>query len=242
MMTKRRSERDTKRRRCRRRRVPLYGTVPRLLPTCVPTSPIPYTPFSYCDIAKELNVFIEDVYPTLGKIADAPLFTEDLQRQFFAYLNDAAEQFISTTPYPGFSRILTVVRTDGIVVVDKTVMNPKAVMIGATTTGGTLNNVTITRQNTGDPLPYPSTLTNVNNFLTLKVYFSEDGSIQRYDIFDPFSTRTEFMQANLQNYGWTTRPGIYVPGQIYCVAKAVGFYGKSTITFFFRVCYYRAAT
>ena len=27
------------------------------------------------------------------------------------------------------------------------------------------------------------------------------------------------------------------PGQIYCVAKSVGFYGRSAITFFFRVCY-----
>jgi hypothetical protein len=229
-------------RRSRHRRAPFYGNVPRLLPTCIPTSLIPYTPFSYCDIAKELDVFVDEVYPTLARIADAPLFTVENQQKFYAYLNDKAEQFIATTPYPGFSRILTVVRTDGIVVVDKTVINPKAVMIGAVTTGNTLNNVTITRQNSGDPLAYPSTLAHVNNFLTLKVYFNKDDSIQRYDIFDPFTTRTEFIQANVQDYGWTTRPGIYVPGQIYCVAKAVGFYGESTITFFFRVSYYRPAT
>lgn len=205
----------------------------------MPTSRIPYTPFSYCDIAKELDEFVADVYGTIAQIADAPLFTPDRQRDFYAFLNAKAEKFISTSPYPGFSRILTVVRTDGVVVVDKTVLNPKAIMLGAVSTDNVLNNIVVTRQNTGDPVPYPSTLTNVNNFLTLKVYFNDDESVQRYDIFDAFSTRTEFLQANTQDYGWTTRPGIYVPGQIYCVAKAVGFYGKSAITFFFRVSYYR---
>lgn len=226
----------------------VYGTLPRLIKTCIPTSRIPYTPFSYCDLSKELDAFVSDVYPTLARIADAPLFTPELQRQFYAFLNDKAERYISASPYPGFSRILTVVRTDGVVVVDKTVFNPKAVMLGAVTTDGTLDNVRITRQNTGDPLVYPETLTPVNNFLTLKVYFEtkpdleESAQIQKYDVFDAFSTRTEFIQANTQTYGWTTRPGIYIPGQIYCVAKAVGFYGKSAITFFFRVAYNKSAT
>jgi hypothetical protein len=218
-----------------------YGST-ELASACVPTSLIPFTPFSYCSIAHELDMFVNDVYPTLARIAEAPLFTPELQVQFYDYLNEKAEQFISTSPYPGFSRILTVVRTDGVVVVDKTVVNPKAIMVGGTSSGGTLTNVTITRQNTGDPLTFPETLTPVNNFLTLKVYFEPDGTtVQKYDIFDPFSTRTEFIQANVQKYGWTTRPGIYIPGQIYCVAKAVGFYGRNAITFFFRVCYNKSA-
>lgn len=200
-------------------------------------SKIPYTPFSYCNLAKELDAFVAEVYPTLARIADAPLFTNDLQQQFYEFLNKKAEQYISTSPYPGFSRILTVVRTDGVVVVDKTIVNPKAVMLGVVTTDGTLDNARITRQNTGDPIVYPDTLTPVNTFSTLKVYFEPDGSVQKYDVFDAFSTRTEFIQANVQKYGWTTRPGIYIPGQIYCVAKAVGFYGESAITFFFRVAY-----
>lgn len=218
-----------------------FGSLPKLIRTCVPVSNIPYTPFSYCDLAKELDAFVSDVYPTLAHIADAPLFTSDLQQQFYAFLNRKAEEYIATSPYPGFSRILTVVRTDGVVVVDKTVVNPKAVMLGAVTTGGTLENVRITRQNTGHPIVYADTLAPMTNFSTLKAYFEPDGSVQKYDTFDPFSTRTEFIQANVQDYGWTTRPGIYISGQIYCVAKAVAFYGQSTITLFFRVAYNKGA-
>lgn len=214
------------------------SSTPILRPSCPPITLIPYTPFSFKDIAQELDAFVEDVYPTLAEIADAPLFTPELQKQFYSFLNAAAEEFISTTPYPGYSRILTVIRTDGIVVVDKTVVNPSAIMIGGVSTLNTIPHMTVTRQNTGDPQPYPQTLYPVNEYLTLKVFFHNDET--RYDIFENFGSRTEFVQANIWTYGWTTRPGIYIPGQLYAVAKAVGFYGQNTITFFFRVAYNRS--
>lgn len=217
--------------------IPNVSGVPQLIPSYPPKSLIPFTPFSFWDIAMELDKFIAEVYPTLSAIAKAPIFTSDLQKQFYEFLNTKAIEFIQTSPYPGFSRIMTVMRTDGIVVVDKTVSYPNAVMIGGFSAGNTLSNVSITRQNTGDPRTYPSEISNVKEYLTLKVYQEGDGLIDYYDLFEPFSGRTEFVQANTCTYGWTTRPGIYVPGQLYAVAKAVGFYGAETITFFFRACY-----
>jgi len=214
------------------------SSTPSLRPSCPPKTLIPYTPFSFWNIAQELDAFIENVYPTLEKIADAPIFTPELQKQFYTFLNTSAEEFISTSPYPGYTRILTVVRTDGIVVVDKTVVSPSAIMIGGVSRGGTISDMKVTRQNTGDPQPYPQTLYPVNEFLTLKVFFHDDQpTVSHYDVFENFGSRTEFVQANTWTYGWTTRPGIYIPGQLYTVAKAVGFYGKHTITFFFRVAY-----
>lgn len=222
----------------------MTSSIPSLRPSCPPKTLIPFTPFSFSDIAKELDAFIDDVYPTLAEIANAPIFTPELQKQFYAFLNESAEEFIRTSPYPGYSRILTVLRTDGVVVVDKTIVSPTAVMIGGVSRNNKIYDIKITRQNTGNPRPYPQTLYPVNEYITLKVFFKDDDqtTVDHYDLFENFGSRTEFIQADTWTYGWTTRPGIYIPGQLYAVAKAVGFYGKNTITFFFRVAYNKSQT
>lgn len=215
------------------------NSTPRLIPSHPPRALVPFTPFSFDMIAKELDALIREVYPTLEKIADAPEFTAERAKLFYGFLNEKAKSFISISPFPGYSRILTVIRTDGIVVVDKTIKYPDAVMIGGVSSGNSLSNLKITRQNTDKPVNYPTEIMGVNEFITLKAYQDANGKVDYYDVFEPFSTRTEFIQANTFVYGWTTRPGIYIQGQLYCVARAVGFYGKNTITFFFRVSYVR---
>lgn len=210
-----------------------------LCKSCPPRTKIPYTPFSFHDISVELDQFIRQVYPTLKKLANVQEFTPEQQKLFYGFLNTKAEEFISTTPYAGYSRILTVVRNDGIVVVDKTVSAPTAIMIGGTSINNIISDITIIRQNTANPIQYPSTISPVSLFPTLKVFFNPDGSIQYYENFESFTTRTEFIQANIWTYGWATRPGIYHPGQLYCVARAIGFYGDNTISLFIRVAYNR---
>jgi len=221
-----------------------YASVPPLSLSCPPRTNIPYAPFSFFDMALQLDEFIDSVLPTLAEIADKDQFTQADVEAFYAFLNAESVKFISVSPYAGYSRIVTVMRTDGVVTVDKTVFNPLAIMIGVTSTDNTISNATVTRQNTGTPTQYPAELTPVSSSLNLKVYYDNNDTtqIQKYDIFESFSTRTEFIQANTQRYGWAERPGVYVQGRLFCIARAVGIYGKQTISLFFRLCYLRTPT
>jgi len=216
-----------------------YSSEPPLTPNCPPMTNIPFAPFSFFDMSVELDEFIEIVVPTLSQIANKEQFSADDVKEFYSFLNEQSVKFISSSPYPGYSRIITVMRTDGVVTVDKTIFNPLAIMIGASSIDNTLSNVTVTRQNTGTFVNYPSELYPVTSNLNLKVYYDDTGAVLKYDIFESFNTRTEFIQANTQKYGWAERPGVYVQGRLFCIARAVGIYGKQTLSLFLRLCYLR---
>lgn len=53
-----------------------YASVPPLSLSCPPRTNIPYAPFSFFDMALQLDEFIDSVLPTLAEIADKDQFTQ----------------------------------------------------------------------------------------------------------------------------------------------------------------------
>ena len=133
----------------------------------------------------------------------------------------------------GFSKIFTLVRSDGQVIIDLVDTDLEAVMVQIRQTHQTLDHVTVIRYSSKTSPDIPSTLTNATVYSTLKVYSS--GAI---DVFDAFTSRTEFIQANVCDYGYSSRPGIYVVGQLYAVARKITF--SSGIQVYYRVAYVKS--
>lgn len=208
---------------------------PKILGCELPDSPILYCPFSYADLAVELDGFLAATFPTTDQYAVSPVFDQAVVSELFGdYLLPAARAFVSHNPYDsqGFSKIFTLIRSDGQVIIDIVDTDLGAVMIQTREINQTLTNVSIVRYSSGTAPVLPTPITNATEFSTLKVY--SDG---RIDVFDPFTTRTEIIQATACPYGWSSRPGIYVTGQLYCVARKITF--SSGIQVFYRVSYLR---
>lgn len=200
----------------------------------LPKSKIMYCPFSYYDLGFELVDFIKKVYPYYDKIVSKKILTQVEVSELFGLLIPDAQKFVSNNPYSklGFDKIFTLVRADGTVTIDITSSDLDAIMVQIEEKNQVLNNVNMIRSNSSIPVNLNSTLNNVNTYSTIKVY-----SNQKIDLFEPFTTRVEFIKSSSKCFGISSRPAIYVIGQLYCVATMVTF--SNGIQAFFRVSYLR---
>lgn len=209
----------------------------------VPDTKILYCPFSYRDIALELDAFIEKTFDAQNRILSEPVNTQDTYTRAFTYFTPKIQALVQDVRYPGFQKIFTMVRTDGIVIAD--IVGPtvngtggdlNAVMVQTQSYPTVLTNIKTIRYDAPTDPDVPTTIDNARWFPNLKVYSTPlDAPV---DIFEPFTTRLEFQQAGSQPYGYTSRPGIYVTGQLYCVAKLLSF--SSGVQVFQRLSYLRS--
>lgn len=204
-----------------------------------PSRPIPFVPFTYAELATQLDVFIEKVYPFYDFIVTRPYLTQEDVTKLFSYLDKESQLFVEENPYfPNFQKIFTLVRNDGIVTIDKVSSDPKAFMVLEKQIDQSLNNIVTIRDQSGQipPFQLPSPLQPVSINGDIKVYTSPE----RYATFESFSSRLEFLLAAQQTYGWATRAAIYETGQLYCVARLVTF--SNTLQLYFRLSYLRKPT
>jgi len=86
----------------------------------------------------------------------------------------ASVVFVDNNPYaPAYDKIFTLVRNDGVVVIDKVTPATDAYMVQIQQDNQTLTNVQVVRDNSGQnppPVLIPSTVTPVSIFSTLKVF------------------------------------------------------------------------
>lgn len=209
----------------------------------VPDRPLLYCPFSYRDIAMELDEFFAKTFPTENDILSEPVNTQESYSRVFAYVIPVIpeiQRLVTDNPYQGFQNIFTLVRTDGIVIadivgptIDRDCGDLEAVMVQTRSSPYVLDNIQTIRYDAPTDPDVPSTILNGQVYPNLKVY----SNIPKIDEFEPFTTRLEFIQAGLRPYGYTSRPGIYVRGQLYCVARLLTF--RSGIQIFRRLSYLR---
>ena len=204
----------------------------------VPKTRIPYCPFSFYDLALELDTFLATIMPEYNRLVDHPYLTPAQFNAVFAYLNPRIETFLQQNPYPGFEKIYTIVRTDGVVVTDKIASSPDTYMIVCNGNGQTFTDILASPQlNTAGatpPIPPVSPIITPVQYTPTVKYFP---STQQYQLFDSLTTREEFMTANTGVYGWSARTGIYVTGRIFCLAKKITFSNANSI--FHRLVYLR---
>ena len=192
----------------------------------------------------ELDAFIEKTFEPQNRILSEPVNTQDTYIRAFTYFMPKIQELVQDIKYPGFQKIFTMVRTDGIVIAD--IVGPtvngtggdvNAVMVQTKSYPTVLTNIQTIRYDASTDPELPSTINNARWFPNLKKYSTPaDAPV---DIFEPFTTRLEFQQAGLQSYGYTSRPGIYVTGQLYCVAKLLSF--SSGVQVFQRLSYLRSS-
>lgn len=178
-----------------------------------------YCPFSYRDIAVELENFINIHYNACNQIMSQPFITQIQYSELFAYLDPFVKSLILQNPYQelGFQKIFTIVRSDGIVIMDKVTSDINAKMVQIEQSNQVLTNVKVKRYDSAEPIVLPTEITNARIQPNLKIY-----SDQRIDVFEPFTTRQEFIQvASNKYFGISSRPAIFVIGQLYCVAQKV---------------------
>jgi hypothetical protein len=172
----------------------------------VPKDRIPYCPFSFYDIAKELDTFLYQIMPEYDKLVNKLFLTPQEFNAIFEYLNPRIEAFLEILPYPSYQKIYTIVRTDGVVVTDKISSSPDTYMV-VTNTYGSLTNISGWQLNTAGlpnpPTDLPVTLSSIQAPVTIKVFPNDS----RYQQFESFTNREEFMQANTATFGWSARTG-----------------------------------
>jgi hypothetical protein len=193
-----------------------------------------YCPFSYRDLGKELIDFVIKVFPYYDKIVSKRIFTEKEVSELFELLIPDAKKFVLDNPYSnlGFDKIFTLVRADGEVTIDITSADLNAIMVQIEQKNQDFSNIKVIRSNSKVPIKLDSSLNNINIYSTIKVY-----SNKKIDLFNEFTTRVEFIKSSTECFGFSSRPAIYVIGQLYCVATMVTF--SSGIQAFFRVSYLR---
>lgn len=230
----------------------------------VPKNPLYANGFSYRYIANDLEKLINLAYqdPTVQEfINNGDTNSAAFLKALNIAIQNVTDIFVSkpvprqyNTPLFGFGRRVTLVSSDGSVLMDKSYENPfSGIFFANNQNSYQVDNVSqiVPFQDFAGvstlPLPpYPLNVSQTHNIKVIKqtrtiykgpVYpeTPDDKTLWKYQDVQLHNNRAEVITANIQNYGWSTRQSGTTSNLAYYVAKKLVF--NNNYTFIIRLSY-----